>query len=88
MTYEVYRLSKMIDEYLKEDVNDSYKNEAIFKACVSCFNIIADTCRYNKGAPYFNLKLNWALLKKQCFNAVLTNIEKWLNEANPEGYNE
>lgn len=76
----------MIDDLLQDECNDPYKNDAIFKACVSCFNIIADTCKYNKDAPRFNLKINWALLKKQCYNAVLTNIEKWLNEANPEGY--
>lgn len=84
MTYEVYRLSKLIESEL--DSNNDLKNEVVFKSCVSCFNIIADVKKYNKDAPYFDLKLNWALLKKQCFNAVLVNIQKWLEQAKPSGY--
>lgn len=84
MSYEVYRLAKSIEDELND--KHAYSNEVIFKHCVSCFNMIADIKKYNKDAPYFNLKVNWALLKKQCFNAVLVNIQNWLEQANPNGY--
>ena len=86
MSIEVYRLTKMIESELNEPTKDKYSNEAVFNAFVNCFNIIAETKKYNPKAPYFNLKVNWALLKKQCFTAVLVNIENWLKEANPTGY--
>lgn len=86
MSYEVYRLTKIIERELNEPTNDKYRNEAIFDAFVSCFNIISKTKRYNPKAPYFNLKVNWLLLKKQCFTAVLVNVENWLKKANPSGY--
>ena len=84
MSYEVYRLTKVIESDLEDDFD--FRNERIFTNCVSCFNIIADVKKYNPDAPYFDLKVNWALLKKQCFNAVLVNIQKWLEQANPKGY--
>lgn len=88
MSYEVYRLTKAIETEL-EDKNSQgeYKNEMIFRNFVSCFNIIVNAKKYNpKTTPYFDLKLNWAFLKKQCFYTVLTNVENWLAEAHPEGY--
>lgn len=86
MSYEVYKLTKTIESTLKNDNRDYYENQMLFNNFVSCFNIIADTKKYNPKAPYFNLKLNWALLKKECFTAVLVNIENWLKEAKPTGY--
>lgn len=82
MSYELYRNLKQAQRHMNETCYNAegkdITNEIIFGDFVRCFNIIADLVRFNKGLPFFNLKVNWALLKKQCWNAVFVNVQNWL----------
>lgn len=84
MSYKLYRQLKLAQNNLKNETfntdGKNITNDVVFGNIVTCFNIIADTVRYNKGLPYFNLKENWVLIKSQDFETALNNIDCWLQK--------
>lgn len=55
-------------------------DKRIWKLAHKCFNEILTTNQSLGGGPFFDLNENWALLKDQKFDRVLSNIKDWLDE--------
>ena len=83
MSYQVYRNLKLAENYnndLKNGSTEDYLEDKIFDAIKMCFNGIYEVAKFHKNL-YFNLKSNWALLRKHDYDAVIENISQWLQKA-------
>lgn len=79
MSYEVYKNFYNIREIVENPKNQDFYHEELGGKIKTCFNMIADSNRYNpKNAVWFDLKTNWNLLRNRNYDEILVNIQNWL----------
>ena len=85
MSYILFKNIKDIEEFMTEEQFDidgrNRTNEIIFRTFAASFNKIGEIVRYNRGLPFFDLKVNWGLIKSHDFEQALANLKQWVQMA-------
>ena len=74
------KTAKAYNEDRKNGSTEDYLNDKIFENIKMAFNGIYQVARFNRTLR-FDLKGNWALLRKHDYDAVIENISQWLIRA-------